>query len=310
MKTGRLLADFLVSPWALRPETLSLASGILSRWNDGLPVPDEVMAQLEADKGIVAVRRQSRAQTGGGIAVLPLYGVLTQRGDIQDVSGPGTTSLQAFASAFRQAMADPMVGGILIEIDSPGGSVFGTPELASEIMACRGGGKPIVAVANAQAASAAYWIGCAADELYCTPSGEVGSIGVWVMHVDHSKELEQDGQSVTLISAGKHKTEGNPYQELPEDSIAFLQGRVDEYYRMFMASVAKGRRLPIAQIRDGMGQGRMLGAAAALEEKMIDGVATFDEVVAMMRKKNRAPPARSGVGSSLGNARRRLALLQ
>ncbi|WP_052688249.1 S49 family peptidase [Xanthomonas sp. MUS 060] len=151
-----------------------------------------------------------------------------------------------------------------------------------------------MAVANSLAASAAYWIGCAAGELYVTPGGEVGSIGVWQAHFDYSQALAADGVTPTLISAGKYKVEGNPYGPLDEQALGFMQSRVDDYYgarvhqsrrqgawpadcqrarwhgpgpctrrRRFTKAVAKGRGQPIASVRDGMGQGRVLGADAA-----------------------------------------------
>jgi ClpP class serine protease len=110
-------------------------------------------------------------QSSGGIAVLPLYGVVTQRGNmVEDVSGPGSTSTQQFSAALHQLLADDTVGQILIDIDSPGGSVYGVSELADEIQAARSQ-KPVVAVANSLAASAAYWIGCSAGEFYVSLAG-------------------------------------------------------------------------------------------------------------------------------------------
>ena len=196
-------------------------------------------------------------------------------------------STQQFTQAFRQAMADPTVGQILIDIDSPGGSVYGVSELASEIIKARAQ-KPVIAVANSLAASAAYWIGCSASEFYVTPGGEVGSIGVWQAHFDYSKALEEDGVKPTLISAGKFKVEGNPYVPLDEDAQVFMQSRVDDYYATFTKAVARGRGVPIAQVRDGMGQGRVLGADAALAQGMVDGIASFDDVVKKMRSNAKA----------------------
>ncbi|NDU92296.1 MAG: S49 family peptidase, partial [Ferrovum sp.] len=161
-------------------------------------------------------------------------GVLTQRGNMVDaLSGPGSTSTQMFTAALQDALADETVGQILIDIDSPGGSVYGVAELASEILNARSQ-KPVVAIANSLAASAAYWVGSAATEFYCTPGGEVGSIGVWQAHEDISGALLYEGIDVTLISAGKYKVEGNPYEPLTEEATAFLQSRVDEYYSVFV----------------------------------------------------------------------------
>ena len=284
MNKQLLLSEFLTTPWALMPERLQAMSGILTRWSVGEPPSDETLFQVNTDRLIRDTRKQmAAASTGTGIAVLPLYGVVTQRGNmVDDISGPGSTSTQQFTSVLRQMLTDDTVGQILIDIDSPGGSVYGVSELASEIVKARTQ-KPVIAVANSLTASAAYWIGCSASEFYVTPGGEVGSIGVWQAHFDYSKALEEEGVKPTLISAGKFKVEGNPYVPLDEQAQAFMQSRVDDYYNAFVEAVAVGRGVSISDVRDGMGEGRVLGADAALAMNMVDGISTFDEVLAKMQ---------------------------
>ena len=303
-----LVAEFLATPWALMPERLHALASVVMRWSAGIAADTDNLVRIQADRVIRETRRQaSTAQSSGGIAVLPLYGIVTQRGNmVDDVSGPGTTSTQQFSSALRQLLADDTVGQILIDIDSPGGSVYGVAELADEIQSARAQ-KPVVAVANSLAASAAYWIGCSASEFYVTPGGEVGSIGVWQAHQDFSRALDEAGVKTTLISAGKFKVEGNPYSPLDDEAQSFMQSRVDDYYAAFTKAVARGRGVPISQVRDGMGQGRVLGADAALAQNMVDGVATFDEVIKKMRRAARQPAPQGA--SRLKQARDALALL-
>ena len=303
MKHQLLIAEFLATPWALMPERLNAMGAVIARWSQSGMAADGVMESVQADRAVREARRQANTgMSSGVIAVLPLYGVVTQRGNmVEDVSGPGSVSTQQFASALRQALADDTVSQILIDIDSPGGSVYGVAELADEIISARSQ-KPVVAVANSLAASAAYWIGCAASELYVTPGGEVGSIGVWQAHFDYSQALAAEGVAPTLISAGKYKVEGNPYAPLDAEAQGFMQSRVDDYYAAFTKGVARGRGVPIAQVRDGMGQGRVLGADAALAQGMVDGVATFDDVVRKMRREAKSA-AKSGA-SRLAQARR------
>jgi len=283
-----LIAEFLATPWALMPERLNAVAAVLARWSSNTPASEDVMQRIAADRSAREARRQSNQVNGGGagngIAVLPLYGVVTQRGNmVDDVSGPGSVSTQQFAASLRQALTDESVSQILIDIDSPGGSVYGVAELADEIISARAQ-KPVIAIANSLAASAAYWIGACASELYVTPGGEVGSIGVWQAHQDYSKAMDEAGVKTTLISAGKFKVEGNPYTPLDEDAQSFMQSRVDDYYAAFTKAVAKGRGVSIAQVRDGMGQGRVLGAEAALTSNMVDGIASLDDVVRKMRR--------------------------
>jgi signal peptide peptidase SppA len=308
MNKQLLLSEFLTTPWALMPERLQAMSGILTRWSAGEPPSDETLFQVNTDRVLRDTRKQmAAASTGTGIAVLPLYGVVTQRGNmVDDISGPGSTSTQQFTSVLRQMLADDTVGQILIDIDSPGGSVYGVAELASEIVKARAQ-KPVIAVANSLAASAAYWIGCSASEFYVTPGGEVGSIGVWQAHFDYSKALEEEGVKPTLISAGKFKVEGNPYVPLDEQAQAFMQSRVDDYYNAFIEAVALGRSVSTSDVRSGMGEGRVLGADAALAAGMVDGIATFDDVLAKMQASVRSTKPRSQ--SRLKQARDALALI-
>lgn len=179
-------------------------------------------------------------------------------------------------------------------------------ELADEIASARAQ-KPVVAIANSLAASAAYWIGCSASEFYVTPGGEVGSIGVWQAHFDYSQAFAAEGIQPTLVSAGKYKVEGNPYAPLDEEAQGFMQSRVDDYYASFTQAVARGRGVPIAQVRDGMGQGRVLGADAALAQRMVDGVATFDDVVRKMRRDAKAGASQKV--SRLAQAQRAIEIL-
>lgn len=298
------LAWCLSSPWALRPETmLAYASVLARRYGQRATAQSlEDDAPGAPSPAAAAPRAGTSGPRRGAIAVIPVHGAIVQRASQINICDGGT-STQQISAAVRDALADETVSQILLDIDSPGGSVYGVGELADEIRAARAQ-KPVVAIANSLAASAAYWLATAASEVYVTPGGEVGSIGVWMAHEDWSKALAEQGINVTLVSAGKYKVEGNPYGPLDADALAFLQQRTDDYYAAFTKAVAKGRSVPIDQVRGGMGQGRVLGADQALAEKMVDGIATFDEVV---KKMQRAQPARGR--SALAAARNELEIL-
>jgi signal peptide peptidase SppA len=322
MKNQLLVAEFLATPWALMPERLSALASVVSRWSQGSPASDAAMFQVQTDRVLRDTRKQnsaaiSSAISGGGIAVIPLYGVITQRGNmVDDVSGPGMVSTQIVTQMLRQAIADDAVSQILLDIDSPGGSVYGVSELGEAILSARAQ-KPVVAIANSLAASAAYWVGSQASEFYVTAGGEVGSIGVWQAHQDYSKAMDEAGVKTTLISAGKFKVEGNPYAPLSEEAQGFMQSRVDDYFQAFTKAIAKGRNLSISQVREGMGQGRVLGADAALAQNMVDGIASFDQVLSKMQKdaassiksSPTAKPKASPTTSRLAQARSELGLL-
>jgi len=305
MTTHHFLAECLTTPWALQRERLSAYAAILARRYAGQVKAGEDATTHPENRGAdvqAATQRTGNARTGS-IAVVPVLGPITQRASMMSLCDGGT-STQAISKALREANADESIGAILLDIDSPGGSVYGVAELAAEI---RASAKPVTAIANSLAASAAYWIGTAAAEFYVTPGGEVGSIGVWMAHEDWSKALAEQGVGVTLISAGKFKVEGNPYGPLDADAQAFMQSRVDDYYGAFTRDVAKGRRVSVDAVRGGMGQGRVLGATQAVDEKMVDGVMTFDAVISQMQ---RAMRARSQPASRAAQRQATLQLLE
>lgn len=305
MKHPHIVAEFAATPWAMMPERINAFAAAIQRHQGDQPRAMDDEGTGQRINAWDARKAEARKQASGGIAVLPLYGTIMQRANMMTDWCGGTSTMQ-FAAAFDDAMADSTIGSILIDIDSPGGSVYGVGELADKIIKARGQ-KLIIGYANSLAASAAYWVGAACSELYVTPGGEVGSIGVWMAHEDWSKNMDDQGVKVTLISAGKFKTEGNPYEPLASDAQGFMSGRVEDYYNAFSKGVAKGRNVGIAQVRDGMGQGRVLGADAALAEKMVDGICTFDDVVKKMQKSMQASTKPSA--SRLAQAQNRLKFL-
>jgi signal peptide peptidase SppA len=268
----RVLAFIREHPWAILPERLDAILGFLRlRAEGGRFTADEIAQRIGATG-----KRGSRPL--GAVAVLAVHGVLTHRADLMtDVSG--VTSTERLKAQLIEARANPAVGRIVLDVDSPGGSVFGVQELADEVFATRGR-KPIVAIANSMAASAAYWIASQADEVIVTPSGEVGSIGVLAVHEDLSRALDQRGITTTIIAAGRFKGEGTTLTPLAETAKAALQARVDEYYAAFVRAVARGRGVAQRAVREGFGEGRMVGAAEALTEGMVDRIETADALLA------------------------------
>lgn len=281
---SRLLTEFYSSPWAILPEQLHVMRMVLNRWESGVKLDRaEIDAAIGSAPAEAAARR---AQSGPrGIGLLPVLGVLAQR-TAGDVSTAGTAT-DTLKRQFASLMENEQVGAIVLDIDSPGGSVFGVQELADDIFAARGV-KKVVAVANSLAASAAYWIGTAAEELVVTPGGEVGSIGVIAAHEDHSAALEAEGIKVSLFTAGKYKGEGNPFGPMDDEAVAALQGRIDQYYAAFVGSVARHRDVAVGDVRGGFGEGRVVGAKDAVSMNMADRVATFDETIDRLLSSARA----------------------
>lgn len=258
--------------WAMLPEALMQYAAHLAK----APLPLE--PEAAARRGAVSL---SATASGGQVAVIPLRGAITPRASLYSYLFGGGGGLECFAECFREALGDDNVEAIVIDIDSPGGSIDLVPEMAAEILAARGS-KPIVAVANTMAASAAYWIASAADELVVTPSGQVGSVGVYTIHEDFSKMEQMMGISTTIISAGAYKTDGNPYEPLSRAASAALQAQVDTLYGMFTDAVAAGRGVKPEGVRAGFGEGRLVLAGQALQLKMVDRVETLGQTIARL----------------------------
>ena len=312
MKSALFLASLMSTPWAMQSEVLTAyAKTIARQYGDKFAADGGSERPIQSRMIAAAPRPINANRSRGSIAVLPLYGVIMPRAGMLEMCGGGT-SIESFTRAFRSAMADETVSQILIDIDSPGGSVYGVGELAAEIRTARAT-KPVFGVANSVAASAAYWIGAACSELYVTPGGQVGSIGVITAHEDISKSLQMAGVKVTLLTAGKYKAEGNPYGPLDAEARASIQADIDSYGADFTNAVARGRGVSVEAVRKNMGQGRMLRGDAARTAEMINGVATFDEVVKRMQGTVRgvspAPQRQPAGRSALLAARNELALL-
>jgi capsid assembly protease len=278
-KASELRRMLCATAWAVQPEYLRSMFASVELLMSGGAVAEHTIAALKASNEIAAARRKEiSASTGGSVVVLPLYGLISQRSDWASYFFGGTT-IEGFTAQFRQALADPNVTAIIIDVDSPGGSVSGVDELAAEIYAARGK-KTIVAISNTLNASAALYISSAAGELVVMPSSLTGSIGVYNTHEDDSEYLAKLGIKITLVSAGKFKVEGNQFEPLDAVGLAAAQALVDGYYAAFVKAIAKFRGVKVAEVTGGFGEGRVLMAADAVASGMADRVGTLDSVLA------------------------------
>lgn len=270
-----ILAAVTSVPWAVEPTRGHQYAELLSRRIGGqLPT----RAELDVAAEIRAARDERRSKSRPRqVALIPLYGLMTQRADWFDQMS-GMVSTDEIGRLVDGAASDPAIEAIVLDIDSPGGSVYGVEQLALKIRAANEK-KKVIAVANSLAASGAYWVASNASELVVSPDGELGSVGVYVMHRDVSRALDASGTKVTYIKAGKHKTAGNPYEPLGADAAAELQKSVDDYYDLFVRAVARGRGVSLTAVRDGFGQGGTVRAKQAVAEGMADKVGTLDDVL-------------------------------
>jgi signal peptide peptidase SppA len=223
---------------------------------------------------------EPRINTSGKIAILPLYGVIEQRSSIW-MDWFGGTSTDRFGAMFDEALRDPKIKGVVVDIESPGGTVPGVMETADKIYQSRGQ-KPVVAIANSMAASAAYWLGSAFDQLYVTPGGCCGSVGVYSMHLDFSKAMEAEGVTPTMFAVPEFKAEFNPFMPLSDESKEYEMQEVNRVYDQFVAAVARHRGTTASNVRANYGKGRVVDAQTSVAAGMADKVATLEQVVSRM----------------------------
>ncbi len=220
-----------------------------------------------------------------GIAVIPVYGTLVKR-SLGMEAASGLTSYSEIAAMLDTALADPMVSGILLDIDSPGGEASGSFELARRVREAAAI-KPIWAVANDAAYSAAYAIAASAQRLYVTETGGVGSIGVIALHVDQSIKDATDGYRYTAIAAGAHKNDYSPHEPLSDAAKSELQGEVDRLYAIFTEHVAAMRGLDIEAVR--ATEAGLYFGGNAVTQGLADGVQTLEATLTEFHQFINAP---------------------
>lgn len=210
--------------------------------------------------------------TPAGIAVIPVHGTLVKRALGMEAAS-GLTSYGEIAAMLDSALADPLASGILLDIDSPGGEASGSFELARRVREVAAV-KPVWAVANDAAYSAAYAIAASAQRLFVTETGGVGSIGVIALHVDQSVKDANDGYRFTAITAGAHKNDYSPHEPLSDSAKTELQSEVDRLYAIFTEHVAAMRGLKLDAVRST--EAGLYFGGNAVAQGLADGVQSLD----------------------------------
>jgi signal peptide peptidase SppA len=271
------LIDLLTSAWAIVPDKLQEIQAIYATHLRGDKID---LAALEARLGRpLANDQQEYTLRDGGVAVLAIDGVISPKANLfTQVSGG--VSAQMTLRQVQSLHADPRVRAAVLDIDSPGGSVFGIPAVAAAIRAL-GQDKPLVAVSSGTMASAAYWWGSAANAVFVSGlTDHLGSIGVVGTH----SYQPRTGLQTTEITAGRYKRMASPNQPLSEEGRAYLQAQVDEIYRVFVDAVAEHRGVSADEVLQHMADGRTFIGQQALDAGLADGVATVDEMAAQLAR--------------------------
>jgi len=255
---GSHISQFAGS-WAIEPTSMNRTLQVLQTI--------DLQAHVDADHG---------PPIGGyeivdGVAVIELSGVMSKRGSSMSTEGSTVLARQSL----RQAARDDDVHSVLLVIESPGGTVSGTKELADDFAAIQ---KPTHAHIEDIGASAAYWVAAAADTITANEMATVGSIGVYTVINDLSKAAENDGIKVHVIKAGEMKGAGVPGTEVTDDILDELQTHVDAVHEKFVNAVSQGRKLS-KSIVSALADGRAHMAEEAMGLGLIDAVCGLDNVV-------------------------------
>lgn len=307
MKYPHLAARLFNTPLLIHPQKLdAIIAGLGDRLTGTELDVEQLGAQALLPTDMFSTRRGARGDMGysvtDGVAVIHASGALVHRSRLDGASSY-LLGYNELAMQLEDAMANPDVHAVLQVFDSPGGEVAGAFEYAGRIAEQRGR-KPMWAIADSLAASAAYLGGSAFQQLAVSQTGYVGSIGVVMRHVDMSRKLANDGIKVTQIYAGTHKVDGNPYEPLPRDVQASLQSEVDALYELFVNTVASQRGISADAIR--ATQADTFRGQIGVDLGLADRVATTDQLIselaAMRRRSFPAGPTARSTADQKGNS--------
>lgn len=288
---AKALDAILANAWAIQDGWLETIAAIAEREHEyagNVEALEKKLGRPLANTYEVSVR--------DGIATIPMSGPLFRHASLFTMIS-GATSYDLLARDFTAAVDDPSIRGIVLLIDSPGGEVNGASELAQMISAARGT-KPIVAYAGGTMASAAYWIGSAADRLVAANTAMIGSIGAQMgMSV---REPRAGEKSYRFVSSQSPHKNASPESEA---GALQLQALVDDIAKVFIETVASNRGITSETVLQNYGQGAVFLAEKALAGGMIDAVGTYEGVLASLREENQAMDYKSLTAETLAEHR-------
>jgi signal peptide peptidase SppA len=256
-------------PWAILPNTFRTICDIVRARISG-----EIRDNGEVEAKATSRQRQViEPYNEGAIRVIPVQGIIAKRMNLF-IEFSGGVSTEILQRDIGEALDDNSVVGILLDIDSPGGSVDGPFEISDFLFENRGK-KPVVAFANGMMCSAAYLIGSASDYLITSQAAQNGSIGVVTVHEDWSKFDEELGVKRTILHSGEYKTVGHDAAPLSDRDREVIQEGLDYYYSMFVDAVARNREMGTESTLK-MADGRIFVGEQGLPVGLIDELGTYE----------------------------------
>ena len=266
--SGVPFIDQYVGVWAIYEPSLQSLKAIAEQVNINVHMSGEPSAVVAAVGGLSAITNSD------GIAVIELQGTLLKHSS----SFSANTSTAEARRLVRAAKNDPDVSGVLFRIDSPGGTVAGTDDLAADIRSLQST-KPTMAFIEDLGASAAYWLAAQTGTVFSNASAIVGSIGVLTVVYDLSRKADAENITVHVIKAGEMKGAGVPGSVITDDQLAEWQKLIDSFYADFISAVATGRNIPKARARE-LADGRVHTGQVAADLGLTDGVRSLDDALA------------------------------
>lgn len=227
------------------------------------------------------------AMVTDGVAIVPISGVMTKHETSMSRWGFGGTSTVLARRDIRRAVSDSSVREILIHVESGGGIARGTKELCDEIRSASMS-KPVTTFIEDMGASAAYWASCGSPRIVANAPAKIGSIGTYAVIQDFSTAAERRGVVTHVIRAGEFKGAGEPGTVVTPEQLAEFQREVNSTNEFFVQGVATHRGMSVDDAR-ALADGRVHTAAEAKSLRLIDDVATFDDVFRELSRSKRSP---------------------
>ena len=308
---SKIINYILANQWAVSLDVLRNGIGLIERHAAGIRATGDEVAAVIAHRerirgmddeggaerrlsmqevsrpwdGALLVQNEEDQQRGyyvnSGIAIVPMEGVFSRYASlVNGASSPRGTSMQAMVNSLKSAGNNGNVKAIVLEIDSPGGTVAGTEEVAALVASGGGSGKPVVAWAAYLMCSAAYWIGSQAEAIVANETALVGNIGVYTVLEDTSVQAAAEGRKVHVVKAGAHKAIGVDGAPVTESQLAVVQDEITGVYRTFVRHAARGRGMSESAMMD-LADGRAHSGQAAVLLNLADQVGTLTDAVAL-----------------------------
>lgn len=272
--------------WAMHPETFESVARQISTM--------DLAAHVAAAKPRSAEQESGYRLTDDGVAVIQINGTLTKYGS--SFTGRGMVAMR---KAVRSAARDESARAIVLQIDSPGGTISGTSDLAQEVAAAAAV-KPLIAYIEDMGASAAYWIASQAPVIYINETGMAGSIGVFTVVNDFSGAAERDGVRVHVIKTGQFKGAGAPGARISDAQLEEVQRIVSDLNAQFIGAVAGGRKMDREKVA-ALADGRVHIGMEAVKLGLADGVRSLDSVIGEAARLTTHAPKVSGGTPPAGN---------